>query len=113
MANLLGIAYPCFMTLFSLETEQADDDKQWLTYWVVFGLLSLVDQFAGAILHAIPFYYALKMALLVWLFHPSTQGAGTVYDNVVYPLWKEHEGKIEEVSRQIENTVNKGINKIK
>ncbi len=72
LANLLGVVYPCFMSLFALETDQADDDKQWLTYWVVFGLISLIDQFAGVFLQAIPFYYILKMILLVWLFHPAT-----------------------------------------
>ena len=111
LANLLGVLYPSFMSLFALETDQADDDKQWLTYWVVFGFITVIDQFAGVILHAIPFYYILKMILLVWLFHPSTMGAGAVYDNIVYPFWKEHEGKIEEVGRQIENTVKKGIRK--
>ena len=40
---LLGVAYPCFMTFLALESEGGDDDKQWLTYWVVFGLLNLVD----------------------------------------------------------------------
>ena len=39
----LGVAYPVFMTFLALESEGGDDDKQWLTYWVVFGLLNLVD----------------------------------------------------------------------
>ncbi len=43
----------------------------------------------------------------MWLFHPQTLGAAVVYDNVVYPVWKEHEGKIEEVTKRIEGVVEK------
>lgn len=80
---LIAVAYPAFMTFLALESPDEDDDKQWLTYWVVFGLFSIVDQFAGFILHFIPFYYFIKMSFLIWLFHPSTQGATMVYNNYI------------------------------
>jgi receptor expression-enhancing protein 5/6 len=99
LANFIGVVYPCFMSFFALETEQADDDKQWLTYWVVFGFMSLVDQFAGVFLTMIPFYYVLKIIILIWLFHPHTQGAITIYDHFIYPLWKEHEEKIDKIGK--------------
>jgi hypothetical protein len=34
-----------------------------------------------------------------------------VYDHLVYPLWKEHEEKIEKVSQQIEKGMQKVIKK--
>jgi receptor expression-enhancing protein 5/6 len=40
---LIAVAYPAFMTFLALESPDEDDDKQWLTYWVVFGLFSIVD----------------------------------------------------------------------
>ena len=72
LTNVIGVAYPAFMSFVALESEGADDDKQWLTYWVVFGLFSILDQFAGILLRLIPFYYVLKVAFLVWMFHPSS-----------------------------------------
>ena len=75
LTNLIGVAYPVFMSFHALESEGVDDDKQWLTYWVVFGLFNIADQFAGVILSFIPFYYVLKVAMLIWLFHPASQGA--------------------------------------
>ena len=96
ITQVIGVAYPCFMSFLALESEGADDDKQWLTYWVCFGAFNIVDQFAGIILQFIPFYYFLKLGFLVFLFHPSTLGATMVYNTYVLPMMKEHEAKIQE-----------------
>lgn len=97
ITNLIAVAYPCFMSFIALESEGADDDKQWLTYWVCYGAFNIVDQFAGIILQFIPFYYFLKTGFLVFLFHPSTLGATMVYNTYVLPFMKEHEAKIQEL----------------
>ena len=91
---LLGVAYPCFKSFLALESKGADDDKQWLTYWVVFGLFNIVDQFAGFILHFIPFYFFLKLIFLVYLFHPDTQGATSIYNWYILPKMKQYEKHI-------------------
>ena len=80
---LLGVAYPVFMSFLALESDSQNDDRQWLTYWVTFGVVQCIDNYAGFILHFIPFYYFLKMAFLVWLFHPSTQGATFIYTTYI------------------------------
>ena len=79
IVNMIGVAYPAFMSFLALESDGLDDDKMWLTYWVCFGTFNIIDQFAGIILQIIPFYYFLKLGFLVYLFHPSTEGALTVY----------------------------------
>lgn len=43
LTNLIGVAYPAFMSFVALESEGDDDDKQWLTYWVVFGFFTILD----------------------------------------------------------------------
>ena len=78
---LIGVAYPAFMSFLALESGNDEENKQWLTYWVVFGIFNIVDQFAGFILRFIPFYYFLKLAFLVFLFHPKTLGATYVYNH--------------------------------
>ena len=98
---LLGVAYPCFMSFLALESKGADDDKQWLTYWVVFGLFNIVDQFAGFILTFIPFYFFLKLIFLVWLFHPISQGATTVYNMYILPNMKQYEKHIEALEKSV------------
>ena len=72
IANFIGVAYPCFMSFYSIETSSnEDDDKQWLTYWVLFGILSLIDQIGGGyVVQIVPFYWIIKLFILIWLFHP-------------------------------------------
>ena len=98
---LLGVAYPCFMSFLALESNGADDDKQWLTYWVVFGLFNILDQFAGFILTFIPFYFFLKLVFLVWLFHPSSQGATTIYNNYILPNMSQYEKHIAGIEKSV------------
>ena len=40
----------------------------------------------GLVLGFLPFYFYLKLVLLVWLFSPTTKGAGVVYEKVVKPF---------------------------
>ena len=80
ITNVIGVVYPAFMSFRALESDGSDDDKQWLTYWVCFGAFNILDQFAGIILSFIPFYFFLKCGFLIYLFHPQTLGATTVYN---------------------------------
>ena len=102
---LLGVAYPCFMSFLALESDGRDDDKQWLTYWVVFGLFNIVDQFAGFILTFIPFYFLLKLCFLIWLFHPITTGATTIYDHFILPNMKQYEKHIIAVEQKVQESI--------
>lgn len=106
ITNAIGVAYPAFMSFMALESSGLEDDRQWLTYWVCFGAFNIVDQFAGIILRFIPFYYFLKLGFLVYLFHPSTLGATTVYNNFILPKMKEHEAKIKQLEAQGFNMLN-------
>ena len=59
----IGIAYPAFMSFLALETKRTDDDKQWLTYWIVFGAFNIIDHFADVITVFIPILPLLQSAL--------------------------------------------------
>ena len=109
VTTLLGVAYPVFMSFGALESSDQGDDQQWLTYWVVFGLFNMIDQFAGFILRFIPFYYVLKLAILIWLFHPKTQGATWVYKNYI----REYAGHIDEIEKSVEDSVINGMSRAK
>ena len=100
ITNVIGVAYPAFMSFLALESEGLEDDKQWLTYWVCFGAFNVLDQFAGFILRFIPFYYFLKLGFLVFLFHPSFTGATYVYNNYISEFVKENQQKIDDLIKK-------------
>ena len=37
ITTIIGVLYPAFMSFIALETSDKEDDKLWLTYWVVYG----------------------------------------------------------------------------
>ena len=44
-SSIVGIAWPGYMSFRSLETFDPNDEKQWLTYWVIFACLETVEVF--------------------------------------------------------------------
>ena len=89
--RLIGVLYPTLKSIQALESPSKNDDKQWLTYWSIYGLLVVLDECAGCILEHLPYYYFIKMCLLIWLLNPATQGATFVYDKAIQPLLKRYE----------------------
>lgn len=45
----------------AIESPNKDDDTQWLTYWVVYGVFSIAEFFSDLFLSWFPFYYMLKV----------------------------------------------------
>jgi len=87
VSNLIGWALPAFLSVRAIESPQSNDDKQWLTYWVVFGLLNLAESMGiRAILYWLPMYFVFKTLIIIYLMLPATRGAEVLYYNVVRPL---------------------------
>lgn len=68
ISNIIGFVVPAFQTYKAMKTPGKDDDKQWLTYWVVFSLLSFAEFFIGPkIIIRVPFYWEIKSIFVLWL----------------------------------------------
>ena len=85
---MLGFFIPAYFSLRALESPQPQDDIQWLTYWVVFGLFTFLESFSSVILYYIPWWYTIKTLTIVWLMLPQTQGAKLVYSKVLRPAFQ-------------------------
>jgi len=95
ICNIIGLLYPAYVSIGAIESVTKEDDTQWLTYWIVFASLNVVEFFNQAILYYIPFYYLIKCILLLYLYLPMTRGAQTVYTAIIRPIYQGIEGKKE------------------
>lgn len=43
LCDLIGTLYPTYMSYRAIETKDPGDDKQWLTYWVVYASTKIMD----------------------------------------------------------------------
>ncbi|CAI2380431.1 unnamed protein product [Moneuplotes crassus] len=100
IANIVGVFYPAFQSFKALESEKSVDDKKWLTYWCIFSIFTIVDQFGHVILVWVPFYYILKLCFLMYLFLPYTDGASKIYVTYVLPIYEKYHKNIEAVGEK-------------
>ncbi|KAI8325502.1 hypothetical protein GQ54DRAFT_301763 [Martensiomyces pterosporus] len=86
LVNVVGFGYAAYASIAAIESPGKEDDAQWLTYWVIFGLCNVAEYFTGFLLYWIPFYYVFKLGFLVWLMLPTTRGAEKLYYGSVRPF---------------------------
>lgn len=88
VTDMIGFLYPAYMSFKAMESSPKgvpEDATLWLTYWVIFATLSVAEGLFTFIVNMIPFYYFIKMGLIVWLYHPKTAGAEVFYNQIVRP----------------------------
>ena len=61
---MLSLGYGMLSTVHALETPGGDDDRQWLTFWIIFGVFTLFERYADVLLSTLPLYYECKFVAL-------------------------------------------------
>jgi len=77
---LCGFVIPFFESWKAIRSEELDDDKKWLVYWVVYSFITTMEGLSDFVLSWIPFYEVLKIALYISLWHERTEGAQILLD---------------------------------
>jgi hypothetical protein len=75
--------------------------RGWCIYWTVMALYTAGTQVSDRFVFWLPMYSEAKVAFVVYLWHPRTQGALYVYDAFVAPFLAKHETAID---RHIDET---------
>eukprot|EP00761_Pharyngomonas_kirbyi_P012513 gb/GECH01012540.1/.p1 GENE.gb/GECH01012540.1/~~gb/GECH01012540.1/.p1 ORF type:complete len:142 (+),score=14.71 gb/GECH01012540.1/:1-426(+) len=95
LCNILGIVWPAYMSVKALESDKECDDRQWLTYWVVFSLMRTIEGVADTVLTWIPFYYEVKVLFIVFLSH--MRGAEYIFSRYIEPFLTSREEVIDSI----------------
>jgi receptor expression-enhancing protein 1/2/3/4 len=92
----LGILYPAYASYKAIRNKSPKDYVKWMMYWVVFSLFLAMETFTDIFLAFwFPFYYEIKIIIVLWLMMPATRGSSVLYRKFVHPLLNEHEEELD------------------
>jgi receptor expression-enhancing protein 5/6 len=66
-----------------MESPSKVDDEQWLSYWIIYSFITLLEMLAEPLLYWIPVWYPVKLLFVAWLVLPQFKGASFVYEKLV------------------------------
>eukprot|EP01117_Protostelium_nocturnum_P017654 TRINITY_DN721_c0_g1_i1.p1 TRINITY_DN721_c0_g1~~TRINITY_DN721_c0_g1_i1.p1 ORF type:complete len:157 (+),score=46.58 TRINITY_DN721_c0_g1_i1:78-548(+) len=95
LCNIVGCTFPVYASFKAIESPATNDDTQWLTYWVVFSVFTLLESFFDRIAFWLPFYYEFKLILLIALQLPQFKLAATLYESYIAPFFRNHQTGID------------------
>lgn len=111
ISNIVGILYPVLYGFVALtKTTQVPMDN-FNKYWMLYGIITLIDSFLGFILYLIPLYFYFKISLFILLIKNDFQYSGTVFEiiKLIYiesPLKQHNEMLVEEIENKIDTDEN-------
>lgn len=97
---IFGCAYPVYKSYRILSNPLCDCDTLQelyglVKYFVVFSTYIVLEWFADVFLFWIPFYYEMKVGMIIWMTSPIYGGAIKIYDQFLEPLIRRKEPEIE------------------
>ncbi|XP_057856973.2 HVA22-like protein k isoform X2 [Cryptomeria japonica] len=108
---VVGIGYPIYSSFKAIEKKDNEEQEHLLTYWAVYGCFLYAEAFSDKLLSWIPLYYHIKLAILIWLQLPSTNGSKEIYEKHLRPFLSTHEPRLDIIEtgafREINNFLGK------
>ncbi|KAG5870193.1 hypothetical protein JTB14_023181 [Gonioctena quinquepunctata] len=93
---LFGTLYPAYASYKAVRTKNVKEYVKWMMYWIVFALFTCIETFTDVFLSWFPFYYEIKIVLVIWLLSPATKGSSILYRKFVHPTLSSREQEIDE-----------------
>lgn len=94
LGQVFGVLYPAYCSYHAIKTPTKDDDTQWLTYWTVFSIFSMIEILLDLVIQWIPLYFEMKLVFIIWMALPYTNGA-------LY-IWRKAEPFLDDNVKKIE-----------
>ncbi|GFP80126.1 hva22-like protein a [Phtheirospermum japonicum] len=82
---VFSLVYPLYASIRAIETKSTVDDQQWLTYWVLYSMITLFELTFAKIIEWLSLWSYAKLIFTCWLVIPYFSGAAYVYQHLVRP----------------------------
>jgi hypothetical protein len=102
---IFGYVFPILSSAKAILSRDEDALKEWLTYWAVFSIFIILEEFFDFLLWRLPFYGEVKIACIMWLSLPGFQGAYRVYNYLIQPYFEQYEEDIDEMIEEVSNKI--------
>lgn len=97
--------YPAYQTFKALDGKDKEARAQLLRYWAVFAAFASVEFYTDMLISWVPFYYEMKMLILLYLSIPFTKGSATLYEMHMKPWLRAHQAEIDEAIAQARSSI--------
>ena len=90
LMTFITMVYPIYKSIAAIDSLNDEDQKQWLSYWLLY-CFSIVWEYTGQYLlsYILPFFWLWKFLYWLWLMMPQTRGALVTYHAVLLPIFKD------------------------
>lgn len=92
----VGLLYPAYSSYKTIRSANVKHYVRWMMYWTVFALFTSAEYVADIFISWLPFYYEMKVVLVVWLMSSYTKGASIIYRKVLHPILARREVSIDQ-----------------
>jgi len=83
--TLVGAVYPIYRSTKAICTPDEDDDKEWLQFWIVGGVLFVLTAWVYDADASGVAWLGVLTCVFFWLYFPLTCGSLLVYDHITEP----------------------------
>lgn len=93
---VFGVLFPAYRSYKAVSTKNVKEYVKWMMYWIVFAFFTCAETFTDILLAFwFPFYYEIKIILVIWLLSPVTKGSSILYRKFVHPQLAKREAEID------------------
>ncbi|KAF2361434.1 TB2/DP1/HVA22-related protein [Trinorchestia longiramus] len=94
---VFGTLFPAYYSYKAVKTKNVKEYVKWMMYWIVFAFFTCFETITDLFLAFwFPFYYELKILLVLWLLSPATRGSSVLYRRFVHPWLTQREDEIDD-----------------
>merc|ERR1712042_16398 len=114
VCGVIGFIYPAWESIKALHTAGRNEEKRWLTYWVVFAFFHVLEFFSDHLVWWLPLYWLAKTLFLIWCMAPiDNNGSAVMYKMVIHPLYVKYHSDIATAVNKAEGIMEKAKEKVK